>query len=380
MRIPVTIFAVLLAFQANAQTENKITVSGRAWGSVEQVSTKGAPGATPNVLPRFRVTNDSSFVRVRGDMKLDPDLAVWGQVESQFSLDGVGVPFDLTRNTGVGFTSKTFGTIMAGRWDTPYKLAVIRLDPWGNTTILNYAAILGQMPGSGGSLYDARYTNHAEYWTPVIQGLQVKVAAETNEDRTANINPWGFSGSVTYDGPIYIGAAYETRKDCSGAGGTGAPTCTGALLGTHGRDWGFRGGVGYNFKPTYSEIGLIYEHLDSSADGGPTGKRTEKRDAYYASLVQGLMGNAHQIVLAVGLAGKTSGNALVTNDKTAALYYTASYRYNFNKDLFVHAGWVQIRNEDNANYRFGSSGFGGAATNPTGANYNGVVVGTRYLF
>jgi predicted porin len=391
MRIPVTIFAVLLAFQATAQ-ENKITVAGRAWGSVENVSTSGAPGATANVLPRFRVTNDASYVRVRGDLKLTDDLSAWGQVEAQFTFDGVGIPFDSGRNTGAGFTSKGLGTIMAGRWDSPYKLAAIRLDPWGDTGILSYANILGQLPGSGGNQYDARLTNNVQYWTPVISGFQVRLATEVNEDKNAQFNPWVFSASATYDGPIYLAAAYETRKSCfAGAQAQTAPACAGSMIGTpdatgirHGRDWGVRLGAGINLKPTHTEIGIVYEHLEAQGDFTPTAtlpaSRTEKRDAYYLSLVQGLGSDANQIVAAIEAAGKASGNALATNDRTAAWAYTVALRHNFNKDLFVYAGFAQIRNEDNAPYRWGASGFTGNAGNPTGANYNGWVLGTRYLF
>lgn len=389
MRIPVTILAVLLAFQANAQTENKITVSGRAWGSVENVSTTGAPGTTLNVSNRFRVTNDSSYVRVRGDLKLSDDLAAWGQVEAQFSFDGSATtPFDSGRNTGAGFTSKTFGTIMAGRWDSPYKNAVIRLDPWGQTTINNYSAVMGQL-SQGGNLYDARLANDVQYWSPVISGFQLKLATEVNEDRTplaAGINPSAFSASLTYDGPVYVGVTYETRKDCSNAGGQGPAVCAGALLATHGRDWGLRAGVGYNNKPTYTEVGFVYEHLESEGDfaAAPL-QRTLKRDAYYLSLIQGIGDTGHQAVGGIGLAAKASGNYLPntatgTNDKTGALYYTLAYRYNFNKDLMVYGAFVQIRNDTNATYRFGASGFTGASPNPTGANYNGWSIGTRYLF
>lgn len=384
MRIPFALLAVLLAFQANAQSdakpENKITVSGRAWGSVEDVSTTGAPGTTPNVRPRVRVTNDSSFLRVRGDLKLSDDLSAFGQIESQFSLDGAAAyPFDSGRNTGVGFASKTFGTISIGRWDSPYKNAVINLDPWGDTTINSYANVLGQQALGNGNLYDARLTNGVQYWSPVISGLQVKVAAEVNEDRTANYNPSVLSASVTYTGPLYVGVGYETRKDCgAGAGAMGAPACNGALLGNgHGRDWGVRAGVGYKIEPTLSDIGVIWERLESSGDfPAAFTTRTLRRDAWYAGLTQGLGSDVHHLLLGFGLAQKASGDALATNDKTGAMFYTASYRYTFNKDLFVWLGFTQIRNELNAAYRFGSSGF----AVPTGANANGWSLGTRYLF
>ena len=384
MRIPVTIFAVLFAFQANAQTENKITVAGRAWGSVESVSARTITNAA-NVNQRFRVANDSSFVRVRGDMKVTADLSAFGQIESQFALDGTGGPFDAGRNTGVGLASKAFGTLTIGRWDSPYKLALIRLDPWGNTTIQNYAAIMGQM-SQGGNRYDARLGNTIQYWSPAISGLQVKAALMTNEDKSvgstpAGINPHVFSLSVTWEGPLYVGVAYETRKDCGAAGGGAAPICTGAMLGTHGRDWGLRAGAGFNNKPTRTNIGVIYEHLEASADfAAAPQKRNLKRDAFYGSVVQGLMGGAHEVVVAGGVANKASGNFLTapaggTNSKTGAVYWNVAYRYNFNKDLMAHLGFVQVKNDDNAAYA--GSGFTAAGTGPT---YNALVLGTRYLF
>jgi predicted porin len=381
MRIPVTILAVLLAFQASAQTENKVSVSGRAWGSVENVSATNTPAGVAPLRNRYRVTNDSSYIRIRGDMKLSDDVTAWGQFESQFALEGTAAPFDSGRNTGVGFTSKSLGTIMAGRWDSPYKLAAIRLDPWGNTTINNYAAIMGSFHNSG-NLYDARLGNGVQYWTPSFSGLQARAAAMVNEDRTNNISPYVLSASLTYDGPIYIGAAYETRRNCAGANNQAVPICNGPQLGAtaFGRDWGVRVGAGINLKQTNTELGVIFERLESAATFATgVADRNLKRDAYYGSLVQGLGSAANQIVAAVGFAQDAKGNFLASNANTGALYWTAALRHNFNKDLFVYGAYTRIDNDDAATYRFGSSGLP-AGSNPTGATYNGWNIGTRYLF
>jgi predicted porin len=388
MRITATIFAVLFAFQANAQ-ENKLSVSGRAWASLENVWVSDATAANANVLPRYRVTNDASWIRVRGDLKLSDTLTAWGQIESQFAIDGgAATPFDSGRNTGVGFTSKVFGTIFLGRWDSPMKISTIRLDPWGNSTIMNYAATIGTGPNTGGNLFDARLGNGVQYWTPVVSGLQLKAAAMVNEDRTsagATIDPSVLSFSATWEGPVYLAVSYETRKDCSGANGQGSPICTSALLGTHGRDWSLRAGAGVNLKPSHSEIGFVWDRLYSMADVGAT-TRSAGRNSVYASLVQGLGGDAHQLVVAGGIALKFSASDNVATgaaeSRTGAVWYTAAYRYNFNKDLFVYGGFVQIRNDGNAGYRFGSAGLPNGANggNPIGGTYNGWSVGTRYLF
>lgn len=388
MRLTATIFAVLFAFQANAQ-ENKVSVSGRAWASVENVQMTGATNPANNVRERFRVTNDASWIRIRGDLKLSDTLTAWGQIESQFAIDGApstaNFVFDSGRNTGVGFTSKVFGTITAGRWDSPMKLSTIRLDPWGNSTMNNYAAIVGSFGAAGtltaGNVYDSRLGNAVQYWTPVIQGLQARIAAMTNEDRNNTFSPNVFSGSVTYDGPVYLAAAYETRRNCSGANTQATPICAGPLLAAagptrFGRDWSLRLGAGFNYKPTHTELGVVYDRLESKATTAATGVDVDlKRDGYYGSLVQGLGGDAHQIVAAVGVAAKTKGNFLPTNDKTGALFWTAAYRYNFNKDLFVYAAYVRIDNDDNATYRFATGGIASA-----GAAHQGWSVGARYLF
>lgn len=408
MKIPVTILAILVASQASAQAENKITVSGRAWGSVENMQATGATNGN-NIGGRFRVTNDSSYLRVRGDLKLSDDLSAWGVVEAQFAFDGVAPfgPFDSMRNTGAGFTSKTFGTLMAGRWDTPYKLALINLDPWGDTTAQSYANILGQLV-SGGNVYDARFSNSIQYWTPVISGLQAKVGFEVNEDKSASavgpassVNPWAISASVTYDGPIFVGVTYESRKDCSNAGGSGSTAipsgtplavstpanviCTGSLLGTHGTDQGLRAGVGYNNKPTFTQIGFIYENLTSQATSNTDGSaRKLARDAYFVSIVQGLGGNAHQIVGYFEYASKATGSAANPAGGTGADAWNIAYRYNFTKDLMVHFGYMNITNRKNASYKIGNSGLTGAAAtsgNPgAGADYQGWVLGSRYVF
>ncbi|HEY6003119.1 MAG TPA: porin [Anaeromyxobacter sp.] len=386
MRLTATIFAVLFAFQSNAQ-ENKLSISGRAWASLENVSVTDATAAA-NVLPRYRVTNDASWIRVRGDLKLSDTLTAWGQIESQFAIDGgAATPFDSGRNTGVGFTSKVFGTIFLGRWDSPMKISTIRLDPWGNSTIMNYAATVGTGPNTGGNLFDARLANGVQYWTPVVSGLQLRAAAMVNEDRTstgAQQDPSVLSFSATYDGPLYLAVSYETRKDCSAANGQAAQICTpgGSLLGAHGRDWSLRAGAGINLKPTHTELGVVFDRIYDFADVGAT-TRSQGRNSFYGSLVQGLGGDAHQIVVAGGIALKLSGNTLPAGparDRTGAVWYTAAYRYNFNKDLFVYGGYVRIMNDANAAYRFGSAGLAGAATNPTGGTYNGWSIGTRYLF
>src|SRR5947199_324275 len=60
-----------------------------------------------------------------------------------------------TRNSFVGFTSKTFGSIKAGKNDTPYKLATAEFDPFSGT-VGDYNAIVGNTGGDNRVEFDLR--------------------------------------------------------------------------------------------------------------------------------------------------------------------------------------------------------------------------------
>ena len=374
--------------------KSKISVTGRAWSSFENVgATAGsAPGAS-KVKDRRRLHNNASFVRVRGESEL---LAGWkaiAQVEAEFGIDGEnGLPFSGTRNTGVGLGSP-YGTLIFGRWDSPSKQTTIGLDPFGGTGIFGYYNVFGQQQASatasGANRWDRRLNNGLHYTSPSIEGFTVLAAysvGETPTNGAVKVDPYTVSAALHYkNGPLYVGASYETRNDCGNpdADAPGGPSCNQAALGSatqpNGTDQAFRAGAGYSVKPTFTKLGVAYEHVDLQADATATAaKKTLKRDVTWGVVTQGLGTDRHQVILAYGMATKVSGSGVFADTAdTGASYLTAAYRFFLAKDVDLYAGYVQVKNQKNASYRFGSGNFGSV---PVGSTSKGVGAGLRYFF
>ena len=131
------------------------------------------------------------------------------------------------RNSGVGLQG-AWGSVLLGRWDTPYKVTTIAVDPYGDLTL---GGITGAVSGSGvrgvQAQFDRRDQNVVQYWSPTMAGFAVRLSYSANEGRcttptaTGCVNPGSNGGSVTWTGgPIYVGYAYHELKDQT----FGAPT------------------------------------------------------------------------------------------------------------------------------------------------------------
>lgn len=363
--------------------KSTVSITGRAWAAVESVR---ATGSTTNptandVKQRLRVTNDSSYLRVRGEYQLTEGVKAFAQLETQFALDGQAAPFDSGRNTGVGLAG-VFGTVMLGRWDSPYKVSTLQLDPYIGTGIAGYYNVFGQEPaGTNDSddRWNSRLTNGAQYWTPKWNGFQAKAAYAAGESHTDTLKPWVASFNATFEaGPVYLAGAYEFRKDCGNPESQTNPACAGSLLGGAGKDQGLRVGGSYRIAATYTKLGVAWERLKSSSDAaGATPAKDLRRDAWFGSLVQGLGSERHQLNLTAGVAGRaTSTNVFADDAHTGARFFTAGYQFNWTKDINLFAFYTRIVNDTNAAYRFGSRGFGVK----DGADPQGVGAGMHFLF
>jgi len=430
MRTPAVLAAALLAFGAQAQTpdpaaapavavvpapapakpekkvlsviaeKSNLSISGRAWASFENVgASKGSVSTATSVPDRLRVSNNSSYLRIKGDTELAPGWKAIAQIEAEFGIEGeAGLPFSGTRNTGVGLSSP-YGQLILGRWDSPSKQTTIGLDPFGGTGIFGYYNVFGQVMagGQGSNRFDRRYSNGLHYTSPTFYGLKLLAAYAVGELKessvtsgtpavttTTKVNPSAFNVALHYNrGPIYFGASYETRTDCN-PDTNAEPNCSQALLGAagtqpKGTDTAIRVGASYELKQTWTKLALAYEHIDLSADASATGpKKTLKRDVYWGVITQGLMSDEHQLILAYGMASKASGqNVFADTAGTDGSYLTAAYRFYFGKDADLYAGYTTVMNGKNARYRIGSGNFGNV---PLGATSTGYGAGIRYFF
>jgi predicted porin len=378
---------------------SKISLSGRAWASVENV--RADSGSSPTGVEakaRNRVSNNSSYFHVEGEYTLAAGWAAIAQIEAEFGIEGEnGLPFSGTRNTGVGLRGP-IGSVILGRWDSPTKQTTIGLDPFGGTGIFGYYNVFGQQQtsatGQGANRWDRRLNNSINYTSPSFSGFKVLAAYSVGETPTVtpttgpaiSVSPWTASAALHYrSGPLYAGVAYERRNDCGNpdADAPGGASCSNAALGSkdqpNGTDQAVRVGVGYTIKPTFTKLGAAYEHIDLEVDAlGTAVKKSLKRDVYWGTITQGLGTDTHQLILNYGFATDVSGSGVFADNKdTGAWYLTAAYRFWASKTTDLYVGYTTIKNRKNATYRIGSGNFGNVAV---GSTTQGFGAGLRFMF
>ncbi|MGZ5071815.1 MAG: porin, partial [Usitatibacter sp.] len=113
---------------AMAQTANPVTLYGRVYATFEAVEASG--GTAADVVRRNRVSDQASLLGVRGTEDLGGGLKAFFQLETSFKPDENNSVF-AGRNSGVGLQGN-WGSLLLGRWDTPYKVTTIAVDPFGD--------------------------------------------------------------------------------------------------------------------------------------------------------------------------------------------------------------------------------------------------------
>ena len=186
-----------------AQSANPVTLYGRIWVMANSLK---ASGTAAPLSTRTTVADNSSLIGVRGTEDLGGGLKAFFQVESAAPPDAGGGTF-ASRNSGVGLTGG-FGSIVLGRWDSPMKLSMIFVDPFGQNTIGGQTTIV-----TAGT-FNRREDNMIQYWTPTMGGFSGRFMYGANEAKTATANPSNVSFSLDYaSGPFRINYANEKHKD-----------------------------------------------------------------------------------------------------------------------------------------------------------------------
>jgi predicted porin len=311
-----------------AQTANPVTLYGRVYVTVESVEAKGG---TANVPRRTRVEDQSSLLGVRGTEDLGGGLKAFFQLETAFRADqnntlpagGVAQPFG-TRNSGVGLQGG-WGSVLIGRWDMPYKVATIAIDPYGDLTPSGITGVLND-----GGNFDRRDQNVMQYWSPSWGGFAFRAAVTANEGKTATLNPRDSGANVTFTrGPVYAFLAWEEHKDVSA---------------TVSKEEGWAGGGSFSFGPV--KLGAQYQEYKKS--------NRSKQKAWMGNVVW-TIGN-HQII----------GQYMQSKDgQTSALRptlgepdcnsWSAGYQYNFTRRTFFIASYVKVDNNQASSCGFGSN-------------------------
>lgn len=331
---------------AMAATSN-VDIYGNIGLSYDYINTdSNVPGADKKLS---RVSSNSSRIGFKGSEDLGGGLAAIWQIEQQFDWDNgtqnlVGTLGNNTnlnlRNTFLGLSSKSMGTVLMGKHDTPYKLATGKLDIFADTSA-DYNNIVGNVRGANN--FDLRPGNVLAYITPTVNGMHAAIAYvfgnELGNGALPNQSAWSALGM--YDnGPIFASLAYEQHNNLTPAG-------------EDRHAWKL--GAGYNFGD--AKVGFIYEDAQDIV-----GANAQNRKAYYLN-GQYNMGNI-ALKAAYGHAGK-----LDTVADSGANTYTLGADYNLSKRSRVYAQYTKTNNDTNGMYSLGagqgSSIGAGAGTDPS---------------
>src|SRR5258708_15560610 len=142
--IAVAVAGACAARAAMAQTANLVTLYGIVYATFESVEANGGPSTATPIVRRNRVSDQASRVGVRGTEDLGGGLKAFFQLEAALKLDQNDTTF-AARNSAVGLQGG-WGSVLLGRWDTPFKIATTAIDPLGDVTLGGFSAA---MNGSG---------------------------------------------------------------------------------------------------------------------------------------------------------------------------------------------------------------------------------------
>lgn len=328
-----------------------------------------------------KVSDNSSRIGFKGTEDLGNGLAAVWQIESTIFPDAASNTTTLlgssngalnARNTFVGLSGKTWGTVILGRHDTPYKLSTRNLDMFADG-IADNRSIMGQamqgavIGGTSAATFDGRASNVVAYVAPNMNGFSGAIAYVAGAEAAVTSgnkkgNAWSAMANYT-NGPWYGALAYERHNLGTNATGTLANPFTGAARDLSDKsEKAWKLGVGYsanNFK-----VGFAYEK--TSDDFGIPGlaafnpKNSNDvfgHNAYYLSGAYMFGNNA--VKLAYTRAGSRAGQ-----DDSGAKQWALGLDHNFSKRTKIFALYTKMNNDKNGLYSL-SGGSNGGTPNTT---------------
>lgn len=218
-----------------------VILYGQVKAGVEVSKTKGVKGTTT------QMADYASRIGFRGAEHLNGDLnAIW-QVESRFDVAGGKERTIGTRDTFIGLSSKSLGTVKAGHQQTPIAQVQDRFDLWQYANDANGLGTLTRGTEVNGRKLGVSYTS------PELYGVTA----------TAFVSPSESGGESSFyrskaDSTVYgVGFSYENA-------GYVADLAIGASRGTDvataaNKDFGAQGVVNVGYQANNWLVGATYQ-------------------------------------------------------------------------------------------------------------------------
>ena len=325
---------------AMAQTANPVTLYGRVHLTFEQVEVKG------QAEKRTRIQDQASLLGVRGTEDVGGGMKVFFQLETAFNPESTSGTF-ANRNSGVGFQG-AWGSLLMGRWDTPYKTATTAIDPFGDVTIAGIT-----MANNDQGNFDRRDPNVVQYWSPNWGGFAFRAQYQAEDLLTSASTQQDYSFSLTFTrGPVYLYAAYEEHNDQAGSTATGGSD-----------EEGFSVGGTWAFGPV--KLGGNWQKYEKPG--------RKDKESWLANVVWTL--GKHQLIYQYQRSEDGAANGAPQPECDVN---SVAWQYNFSRRTFTQVIYSKIDNNEVANCGSPNSGWGGLVT--AGGDPQGISIGLRHVF
>ncbi|WP_158611708.1 porin [Guyparkeria sp. SCN-R1] len=164
----------------------------------------------------YSLGSNSSRIGVKGKEEISDNLSLIYQWEEQIDWGADGEGIGGPRNTFVGFTGDSWGTLIAGRHDTPMKMVGRKYDLFKDT-VADARAITRGKALSGDNDWDARTNSTVAYMTPDMGGFQAKLAYISDMANDVNNNEDAYSISAGYEiAGFMLDGAWEQQNSDAG--------------------------------------------------------------------------------------------------------------------------------------------------------------------
>lgn len=385
----------LVIQSAVAADDKLVEFYGKLEGSVQYVKAEGATGTGANQAARQRVSNETSWLGIRGSRTLREGLSAIYQVESGLALDngssGANFGTLASRVSFVGLQG-SLGSIRWGNLDSSYKRALLGLDPFKGNTMAAYQGILSG--GVGGNsdndltpraAFFRKPANGVAYETPSMAGFSGQLMRSANEEKTSSSGNPQRDPSVTSANGMYkndslmLTVAYARQVDQQKSADSrdtavafgGYYNVTGATrVGLMAEKLKYSGGFDTTKDEAGAVVGLVIK--------GNSFKTSATRDVEINTVHLSLNHTTGPHILRAVYArdgGLKANGAKLTDTKAQML--ALGYGYQFDKQAEVWGQVVRISNEAQSANKFGVGGLAGAGK---GADPMGIAVGLRYVF
>ena len=345
-------------------------------------------GAVANPLPRQSVDVGNSYIGFRGERGLGSVMgglkAIW-QIETATNFD-VGTGTWASRDSFLGLSSRSFGTVRLGNMDTVYKSYGDTFSMFGISSgnFVSASNLLSQSIGSNrAARFHERRTNSIMYETPNFRGFTAGVMYGPDEAKTSSRDASLWSYGVKYDSErFYVSVHQEKHQDFFGLSANigNANLRNSGNAASHSNDTATRFTAEYRWgsgRVTFDVAKLEYEETDpvlTAANPVRVKSYEHTNSAIGIDWGFGPWRFAGQYILAgEGTCELTSGSC--STGGLQAKQYTAGVRYRFDRQTFVYAIYAHLDNGVSSAYNNNSN-----IPLSTGNDTDNFAVGISYSF